>query len=386
MINKIFAQNFVKKMEQNMKIKVNVMDEKGVIIASTSKERVGDFHICAYEIIQKNLPILITTKPTRELIGVNAPGVNLRLTSSNETIGVIGVSGNPDEVTDIARMVKLTFETMYEYEYKKNSSMKGSNSLWNLSHILLTETPLNEFSIKKAAARLKFSDDYPRIPLYIRFYSECLGTIIQHFLDYYSQLSCFRHQDILLPVERGIFLLKSFPRDSQDSYGKEALNDCFRQIKEGFIARESTEEQPLSYKFFVAPVQTSFLHYQSIYQNLLWLASYQKTSMKTTSYLTDYLIELLLEQSKKELLAPLFHYDIQLIREMLDTHSFTETCQGLAQTDMKLEAAAGELHLHKNSVIARLKKIKDTLTINPIASPNDAALLRCLAFYLTSST
>lgn len=182
MINKIFAQNFVKKIEQSMKIKVNVMDEKGVIIASTSKERVGDFHICAYEIIQNNLPMLITTEPTRELIGVNAPGVNLRLTSSNETIGVIGVSGNPDEITDIAKMVKLTFETMYEYEYKKNASMKGNNSLWNLAHILLTEAPLNEFSIKKAAARLKFSDHYPRIPIYIRFYSECLEPLSNIFL------------------------------------------------------------------------------------------------------------------------------------------------------------------------------------------------------------
>ena len=115
MINKIFAQNFVRKIQQSMKLKVNVMDEKGVIIASTSKERVGDFHICAYEIIQKELPMLVTTEPTRELIGVNAPGVNLRLTSSNETIGVIGVSGDPEKITDIAKMVKLTFETMYQY-------------------------------------------------------------------------------------------------------------------------------------------------------------------------------------------------------------------------------------------------------------------------------
>ena len=38
MINKIFAQNFVRKIQQSMKLKVNVMDEKGVIIASTSKD------------------------------------------------------------------------------------------------------------------------------------------------------------------------------------------------------------------------------------------------------------------------------------------------------------------------------------------------------------
>ena len=44
MINKIFAQNFVRKMEQTMNLKVNVMDERGIIVASASKERVGDFH------------------------------------------------------------------------------------------------------------------------------------------------------------------------------------------------------------------------------------------------------------------------------------------------------------------------------------------------------
>lgn len=385
MINKIFAQNFVKKIEQNMKIKVNVMDEKGVIIASSSKERVGDFHICAYEIIQNSLPMLITTEPTRELIGVNAPGVNLRLTSSNETIGVIGVSGNPEEITDIAKMVKLTFETMYEYEYKKNASMKGNNSLWNLAHILLAESPPNEFSIKKASSRLKLSDNYPRIPIYIRFYSECLETIIQHFLDYYTSLTCYRHQDIFLPVERGILLMKSFPRDSQDNYGHETLQNCLCQLKKEFIDRESSQEQPLAYKFFIAPVQTHFLHYQVIYQHLLWLASVRKSSMNTTNYLMDHLVELLLELSKREMIAPLLDYYLEIIRKNLDINSFVETGCGLAEADMKLETAAQLLHLHKNSVIARLKKIKESLDINPISNPKDAALLRCLCFYCTLS-
>lgn len=50
MINKIFAQNFVRKMEQTMNLKVNVMDEHGIIVASASKERVGDFHLIAYDL------------------------------------------------------------------------------------------------------------------------------------------------------------------------------------------------------------------------------------------------------------------------------------------------------------------------------------------------
>ena len=382
MINKVFAQNFVKKIEQNMKIKVNVMDERGVIIASSSKERVGDFHICAYEIIQNNIPMLITAKPTRDLIGVNAPGVNLRLSSSNETIGVIGVSGNPDEIIDIAKMVKLTFETMYEYEYKKNLSMKGHNSLWNFAHILLVESPLNETGIRKAAERMKFNDNYPRIPVYIRFYSEYLSTIIQHFLDFYPSCSCYRHQDIVLPVERGIFLLKSFSREPDDLYGKETLENCLSCLESEFISRESTSEQPVTYKFFIAPVQMQFIHYQKIYQDLLWLASLRKQSMDVVNTLSDHMLGLLLERCDREFLTPLLAYDARIVRENLDLEQFLETADCLILADMKLDTAAKLLHLHKNSVIARLKKIKEVLHINPVSIPRDAAFLRCLCFYL----
>ena len=60
MINQVFAQNFVRKMYRQMNLKVNVMNEKGVILASATPERVGDFHMCAYEIIQKGLNMSVT--------------------------------------------------------------------------------------------------------------------------------------------------------------------------------------------------------------------------------------------------------------------------------------------------------------------------------------
>lgn len=59
-----------------------------------------------------------------------------------------------------------------------------------------------------------------------------------------------------------------------------------------------------------------------------------------------------------------------------------ETVKWLLASDMKLDVAAKHLHLHKNSVIARLKKIKEILNINPISSPHDMALLQYLYLYM----
>lgn len=385
MINKIFAQNFVRKMEQTMNLKVNVMDERGVIIASASKERVGDFHLVAYEIIQKSLPMLVTHEPTRELIGVNAPGVNLRLTSSNETIGVIGVSGNPDQVTELAKLVKLTFETMYEYEYKKNLAVKGKSGVWNFSYALLNETPLNEYSIKKISAKLKYQDHYPRLPIYIHLHSESRKTIIQHFLDSAASLSSYQNQDIFLPVEKGIFYLKACKK--QFSSGELSAQLLTRQLvlilEKEFFSRERIGDPSLTYHTLVAPVQTEFVMYQRLYHNFLWLEQnvYDRLT-EPVNYLTDWIPELLASQISTEFMAPLFSCCCTRIQENMDQDYFMETVKWLLASDMKLDKAASYLHLHKNSVVARLKKIKELLDINPISSPHDMALLQYLYLYM----
>lgn len=382
MINKVFAQNFVRKMQHTMKLKVNVMDERGVIVASASKERVGDFHLCAYEIIQKNLPMLITREPTKELIGVNAPGVNLRLTSNNETIGVIGVTGDPVEVTAIAKMVKLTFETMYEYEYKKNAAMKGNSGIWNFAHTLLAESPINESSVKKAAGKLNVSDGYPRIPIYIYLHSEYRGTVIQHFIDSCASLSCHHHQDIPLPVDKGILFMKACKNKTGELRDREFALECIDAIEREFLVRETVDSHSLSYRFSVGTIQTMFLHYQGIYHDLLWLSARNEASSNKAAFLWENIAELMAEQLPGEFLDPLLFWYSSLVCIHMEPDLFMETVSSLIQADMKLDAAAQLLHLHKNSVIARLKKIKELLGINPISSPRDAAMLQYLYIYM----
>ena len=385
MINKVFAQNFVRKMEHTMNLKVNVMDERGVIIASASKERVGDFHLIAYEIIQKGLPMLITHQPTKELIGVNSPGVNYRLTSSNETIGVIGVSGDPDEVGELAKLVKLIFETMYEYEYKKNIAMKGQSGIWSFAHALLNETPINEYSIKKIASKLGIENNIPRLPIYIYIHSEYRSTVIQHFLDTAGTLRCQHTHDVVLPVDKGILYLRAASRANavDELLYRENIEDFIRSLDNEFFARERTGADTINYHVLIATVQTDFVYCHRIYENLLWLAA--KLRQAPTNELiweNDYLHELVAAQLTQEFSDPLFVWYRDHILKSMEYDIFMDTVCALFECDMKLEQTALKLHLHKNSVIARLKKIKDILLINPIASQHDAAFLHYLYIYM----
>lgn len=369
MINQSFAQHFVKKLDRSLHLKINVMDEKGIIIASCSPERIGYFHQAAYELISRNIPMSVTENSAPELIGVNAPGVNIQLTSGSELIGVIGVTGNPDEVLPLTKMVKLMFESMYEYELDREISSKVQYSLSKFTYHLLQEQPFNITAVCKKAKSLGYREDVSRIPVYIRFTSEHLKDAVQDFFKQYPKLSCYSPHDLVLPLDDGILLLKACP--SSRSSCKEFILEVKTVVDWHFYRTPG-----LTTVWLAAPAQTEFFQYRQAFSLLKWL--WQKTGSSGSSqiyFLCDYSAQCVIGQTDMEKLAPLFDYYCRRITEYLNEDIFLETVKGLIDSDMKLEPAAKLLHLHKNSVIARLGKIKDALDINPSGSLKDAILL-----------
>ena len=82
---------------------VNIMDEKGIIVASTDPARIGMVHEGAKKLIEKN-GTEIDIHSEDGLSGVRK-GINVPIRISGRTIGVIGVTGNPEELQDIALVI-----------------------------------------------------------------------------------------------------------------------------------------------------------------------------------------------------------------------------------------------------------------------------------------
>lgn len=82
---------------------INIMDENGVIIASTDKSRIGTLHAAAQELLQRDLPELLVE---RESEGVYN-GINLPLKIENKVIGVVGITGPVEEVSVLGSVIKI---------------------------------------------------------------------------------------------------------------------------------------------------------------------------------------------------------------------------------------------------------------------------------------
>ena len=83
---------------------INIMDELGVIIASTDISRIGTLHGGARRIIEEKLTQL-TVDSSDNFIGAKN-GINLPLFINEQCVGVVGITGSVEEVGALGSVIK----------------------------------------------------------------------------------------------------------------------------------------------------------------------------------------------------------------------------------------------------------------------------------------
>ncbi|RJG16984.1 sugar diacid recognition domain-containing protein [Paenibacillus thiaminolyticus] len=112
-LTKELAQEIVTRTMQVIHYNVNVMDERGRIIGSGDRSRLYQKHEGAVIAIERKGRFEIDEESARKLQGV-LPGTNLAIQFQGEVVGVIGITGDPNEVTKYGELVKMTAEMYLE--------------------------------------------------------------------------------------------------------------------------------------------------------------------------------------------------------------------------------------------------------------------------------
>ncbi|MCC4799601.1 helix-turn-helix domain-containing protein [Enterovibrio norvegicus] len=96
---------------------LNVMDEQGYIIASTDSSRLHQRHEGAILAMSERRIIEINSDMQNNMHGVK-PGVNLPIFFKEKAIGVIGISGQLDEVRQYGELVRMAAEMTVEHAFE----------------------------------------------------------------------------------------------------------------------------------------------------------------------------------------------------------------------------------------------------------------------------
>lgn len=163
---------------------INIMDQKGIIIASTEKHRIGDFHQGAAEVLETGKPVLIKIEDLPRYPGTKE-GYNMPIFLNDEIIGVVGIFGCEEEVQSIANLLRVYVTqsfSQFQMTQKQNLEAELRNQLLRL---LLFGGESQKEMIAKLCGMLNLQLEHPiRIVL---LYERARERNMKHLLDY-SQL------------------------------------------------------------------------------------------------------------------------------------------------------------------------------------------------------
>lgn len=84
---------------------VNIMNQEGIIVGSGDPTRLGTFHQAAAEVIRTNRRIEIHPEDEGRWAGAR-PGVNLPIRLDGRTVGVVGITGPPEQVRPFGELIR----------------------------------------------------------------------------------------------------------------------------------------------------------------------------------------------------------------------------------------------------------------------------------------
>lgn len=141
------AQEIVDKMMMDIPYNINIMDHQGIIIGSGRKERVGTVHQGAVKALATGQMVEVLEDGLYEKKGTNEP-----IVIGNSRVGVIGISGSPEEVRPFCNIVRTTVSLLIEQRNTLEHLANEANRKKALLEMLLAHHGAYSQKLRKEAA------------------------------------------------------------------------------------------------------------------------------------------------------------------------------------------------------------------------------------------
>ena len=140
------AMSIVTEMKRTIGHDVNIIENNGVILASTNKARIGTVHEGARRLIENRLDSL-TVWEDDPAHGVQR-GINLPVVLDGRVEGIIGVTGDPADISVFGAVIQRLMEIMLEslQQRRRLAQMDGARDAFLEALFLEDSVPAAELS------------------------------------------------------------------------------------------------------------------------------------------------------------------------------------------------------------------------------------------------
>ena len=331
------AEEIVHQTMMRLHHNINVISTDGVILASGDKERVDSIHEGAIEVVKTGMPLLID-EPLSKAFHHCKPGINLPIKFHDKIIGVIGITGNPHELQEIASLVQLTTEMIVHQvltESKSEWQRKNGDFIFKalINHVSIDD------AFKERIEKLSFPLVGPFQILLVKQTEDASNTLPLHLENIlYRQPALFGQIDL---NEYYLFLCGSMVK-----HAKETIQQLIKLQKKfdisigvGPIVGE-LEELPYAFNGAKTALAFSneggnFTHFEDVEVYTLFK---NRSSEEVTKFVTK--IDGL-------------------------TDKLTVTLLTFFESNLQLNICADKLGIHRHTLTYRLNKVHQLTGYNP---------------------
>jgi len=377
-LNAELAAEFLRRLGRHLDYNINIMDRGGIIIASRDGSRVGSFHESAHRLIATGAEIE-RVEPDQHLPPGVRPGVNLPIEHRGQTIGVVGVTGDPRTVAPVAYAVKTSVESMMELEAFKDEAMQRLDKKNLLIRYLLYDTGVPRTTVEELALKLGYEPSLPRVPVLLRL-ADAVGAA--DALSAMKAGGVYRTGDISWATpEGGILAFKTIDLGDRgvladyDASVERYAAEAARVLRE----RLGAGERP--FRAYAGVFQTDLSRYRDAYGQVLWLEGHCRSADGALILFDRHLGEFLASRVPRPELVAAFGPFAERISEEYG-RELAETVRALEASAYNGKEAAFRLGVHRNTLAARLERIEAVFGVDPRADGRAREFLFLFSRYL----
>ena len=366
------AQKLVEKIMDNIdyEVNINIMNEYAEIIASGDKNRIGKIHSGALDVIKnaKTIEYFDSVDSDKESA---KPGINMPLIFNNEVIGVVGVTGNPNEIKLIANIVKMITEILIENEIDLDKKISKQRALNNYVYKIISKEVIHHISsINIWAENNNYDFNIERCVCIIKIEkTNNYKKIIDYITNKIQTITNYNKQDIITYIGNGLFIIiKSFNDIKNKTYNK-ILEIFFNNLK---------EEMNINFAAMCGCIVNKLEDIHNSYEQANFLCEYIN-NYNGLYFIDDYILEYIILNEGYINSNIILKNKLALIKK---NSSFKETIITMSKYDMNINKTCEKLNMHRNTILYRMKKIKDILNLDPINKHTDRIIFYIMATIL----
>lgn len=352
---------------------VLITDQQGIVVGSSDLDRVGTLHQASLDSIQSKLPGIHNEQVSKNMVGVK-PGMTIPIEFSNEIIGTIGITGEPEKVKKYGLLVKKHAEILLREEALNRSVVLREKVLQSLLQDICAihpEANIDERFFKVRAKELGYELELQRRIIVVDFsifdkfkstenlYANCTNqmyanSILMEFESRMENLFTYK-QDIHLFIDGTRYLiLKEVRQNSRSNTfnDKQILNDLYKVVS-------SFNKHA---KIVVGPIAQdikSLNHGINDTMTMLNLVKHQKKDINVYNYANhrlDILFAHIPNYQKEryiESVLSIFPTDNQRL-------TMLNTVKKWFESGFKSKECAADLNIHRNTLLYRIQRIEET--------------------------